>query len=203
MSEHLTLQEAIRSFLESGGTMQEIRDIMAETTRQNQKAGSGDMLNHEPTGIVGSVSVYESVPPYLMTISEASEEHGISRQAIYQWIQSGRISEAGILRGGYGNGLNMTLINRVEFNRLAYGTRDLPIYNELPDGLITVPEASRKYRRSKATLRRWYNNGYIRLMGKLRGPGPGGGSLLVPIDEVESCIANPPFRGGRRSVVSV
>ena len=209
MSDHPALQEAIRSFLKSGGTVQEIQEMATATADRNQRASNGASVqdggrpSRRSGDLAGLVKMYETVPPHLMTIAEAAEEHDMTRQAVYQWIRMGRISEAGILRGGAGNRLNVTLLDRAEFTTLITGTTStdgvdgLPIYNSIPDDLITVTDACKKYKRSVTTLRRWWRNGYIQLMGRVRGPAPGGGYLLVSVDEIEAHISNPPYKRGR------
>ena len=199
------LQEAIRSFLQSGGTAQEIFEVVTTATREDHHTSNGDYertggavgYQPNPHEFDGFVRVYESAPPHLMTVLEAAQKYSMTPAAIYQWIKSGRIAEAGFLRGGSGKQRNVTLIDREEFATLASGPDQLPFYDELPEGLITVSEACKKYRRSPRTLRRWWSNGYIRLMGRLRAPARGGGYLVVSTDEIEAHIADPPYKIGR------
>ena len=52
----------------------------------------------------------------------------------------------------------------------------LPIYTELPDGLIDLSNAAKKYNCTPERFRRWVYRGYLEERGRLRGPGPNGGS---------------------------
>ena len=71
----------------------------------------------------------------------------------------------------------------------------LAIYDELPDGLIDVQTASKKYGRPVPTLHSWIRAGHLRLAGRLKAPARGGGFSLVFVSEVESLLATPPRRG--------
>ena len=73
---------------------------------------------------------------------------------------------------------------------------DVPIYTELPDGLITVPEAGRKYGISRRTIQGWLRNGKIELRGRLRGSARGGGYMLVNEEEMVAYM-NAPRKMGR------
>ena len=55
---------------------------------------------------------------------------------------------------------------------------DLPIYDELPEGLIDLPTAARRYRRATGTVRQWASDGQLEVVGRLRAPAPGGGYLV-------------------------
>ena len=73
----------------------------------------------------------------------------------------------------------------------------LPIYDELPAGLIDLPAAAAKYGRSRSTLHRWLNRRYIRLAGRLRAPARGGGYLVLYEEDLRRRLAGPVNKGGR------
>ena len=70
------------------------------------------------------------------------------------------------------------------------------VYDQLPDGLITLTDAARKYGLNIGTLRTWVLLGYINKAGRLKGPARGGGFLLLSEDEVLARV-NTPRRPGR------
>ena len=69
------------------------------------------------------------------------------------------------------------------------------VYDALPSGLIDVPSAARRYRRSRRTIQSWIRAGRIEEVGRLRAPARGGGYMVVRKAQVEDLIANPPARG--------
>ena len=76
---------------------------------------------------------------------------------------------------------------------------DYPIFTELPEGLITVPDAGRKYGISRRTIQTWIRTGRLELRGRLRGSARGGGYMLV--DESDLVLyMNTPRRKGRPPV---
>ena len=72
------------------------------------------------------------------------------------------------------------------------------IYTEVPEGMITAPQAARKYGLSRHTIQAWVIRGRIPMEGKLRGSARGGGFILLDEDKLVALIAYPPKRGGRR-----
>ena len=75
---------------------------------------------------------------------------------------------------------------------------DLPIVDEVPDGLIELPAAAAKYERSRTTLHSWIRQGRLQPHARLKGPARGGGYLLIPEADVLALIANPPKIGRPR-----
>ena len=84
------------------------------------------------------------------------------------------------------------------------GETDDVIYEpgELPDGLIDLPSASKKYGIKPATLRMWVQRGRLPRRGRLRGPSPGRGYIVTVEDEIKHCRDNPRKPGPKRSVTS-
>ena len=71
------------------------------------------------------------------------------------------------------------------------------VYTELPEGLIDLPSAGRKYRVPRRTIHSWVEKGHVRLRGRLKGPAQGGGYLLVREDELTAYLTAPRKKGGR------
>lgn len=74
---------------------------------------------------------------------------------------------------------------------------DLPIYKKLPDGLIDLPSAAQKYCKPRATLNTWARREYVRVVGRLYAPAPGGGYLVFRESELQAYMASEKNRGGR------
>ena len=68
------------------------------------------------------------------------------------------------------------------------------VYRELPEGLITLPDAARKFEINRHTLRDWVNNRKIATYGRLRGRAHGGGFVLLNEAEVISYKDGPRLR---------
>jgi hypothetical protein len=80
---------------------------------------------------------------------------------------------------------------------LAVGSDDLPIYTELPDGLIDLPTAATRYECKGPTLRMWVHRGHLKLMGRLKGSCTGGGYLVVSESDLKERLSTPNKKGGR------
>ena len=66
---------------------------------------------------------------------------------------------------------------------------------ELPDGLIDLPSAAKKYGISVVTLRSWVQRGKIPRRGRLRAPAAGGGYVVTEMAAIEHCRNHPRKRG--------
>ena len=73
----------------------------------------------------------------------------------------------------------------------------LPIYDKLPDGLIDLSRAAKKYGCTTDRMRKWIYRGQLEERGRLRGPGKNGGSIVVCERELKMRINAPPNKGGR------
>ena len=71
------------------------------------------------------------------------------------------------------------------------------ILTELPEGLITVPDAGRKYGISRRTIQGWVRTGRLELCGRLRGSARGGGYMVVNETELVTYMNAPRNKGGR------
>ena len=65
----------------------------------------------------------------------------------------------------------------------------LMVYEVLPEGLISLPEAAKKYDRSIGTLHSWRRQGRIEAVGRLRASAPGGGYYLFRISDIKAVNA--------------
>ena len=71
----------------------------------------------------------------------------------------------------------------------------------LPEGLIDLPSAARKYGEeygvSADAMRKWVSRGRVTKMGLLKAPAPGGGYLVVRELELLEYMRRPRDKGGR------
>ena len=72
------------------------------------------------------------------------------------------------------------------------------MFDEIPDGMITVPDAARKYEVSPSTVRSWVLQNDLPFLGRLRGSARGGGMILTRESEVVRMAQQPRPRGPRR-----
>ncbi len=72
----------------------------------------------------------------------------------------------------------------------------------LPEGLIDLPTASKKYGIRVDTLRRWVQRGKLPRCGRLRARSPGGGYIVTVEEEILHCRDNPRKSGPKRFVPS-
>ena len=77
------------------------------------------------------------------------------------------------------------------------GADDLPIYTELPEGLIDLPSAMRKYGCRRGRLDSWVQRGRLKVYGRLKGAARGGGYVVVSEAELTNRLATVPRKGGR------
>ena len=72
---------------------------------------------------------------------------------------------------------------------------------QLPEGLIDLPSAARKYGEaygvSADAMRKWVNRGRVSKAGLLKAPAPGGGYLVVRESELLEYMQRPRNKGGR------
>ena len=73
---------------------------------------------------------------------------------------------------------------------------------QLPEGLIDLPSASKKYGIKPATLRMWVQRGRLPRRGRLRGPSPGRGYIVTVEAAIEHCRDNPRKPWHNKSVTS-
>ena len=68
---------------------------------------------------------------------------------------------------------------------------------EVPEGLIDLPAASKKYHCPVGTLQMWVHRGRLQTYGRLKAPARGGGYLLLREDELVHHMQTPRNKGGR------
>ena len=74
------------------------------------------------------------------------------------------------------------------------------IYDELPDGLIDLPSASKKYDIPVKTLGMWVHRGKLPRRGRLKAKAAGGGYILTEESAILHCRDNPRKRGPKSFV---
>ena len=79
----------------------------------------------------------------------------------------------------------------------ATGADDLPIYTELPEGLIDLPTAARNYGCQLQRFYMWVRRGQLKAHGRLRASSPGGGYIVVSETELGDRINTVKEKGGR------
>ena len=77
------------------------------------------------------------------------------------------------------------------------GTDDLPIYTELPEGLIDLPTAARNYGCQLQRFYMWVRRGQLKAHGRLRASSPGGGYIVVSQTELATRMNTVREKGGR------
>ena len=69
------------------------------------------------------------------------------------------------------------------------------VFDELPEGMIDLPSATRVFGISNQTLHSWVKTGRVLSMGRIRGPARGGGLIVLKKDDILRQIEKPPKRG--------
>ena len=116
---------------------------------------------------------YDEVPSGLIPVSEAARKYGRPRSTLNNWLRSGQLQRVGRLRRTHGPG-GIVLIDESELIEILSSRNILMgvgIYDEVPPGLLSIAEASRKYGRSRSTLDRWVRKGFLPARGRLKGTG--------------------------------
>ena len=86
-------------------------------------------------------------------------------------------------------------------DRNADGGERIYLPDEVPDGLIDLPTASRKYEIPVHTLRMWVYRGKLPHRGRVRDRAPGGGYILTEDIAIPYCRDNPRKSGPKKSSV--
>ena len=122
---------------------------------------------------------------------QAALEAGVPREDLLDLVNIAWLRIAGGTTNPQANG------NSHEELELATDDKELPIYTELPPGLIDLPAAQKKYGCSRGRLYNWVRNGHLKVQGRLRKPARGGGYLAVSENELEHRLATVSVKGGR------
>ena len=75
------------------------------------------------------------------------------------------------------------------------------VFTELPEGLIDLPSAARKYGISRSTLHNWIRGGHVKIQGRLKGSAQGGGFYVLEESELLAYMEAPRNKGGRPAKV--
>ena len=122
---------------------------------------------------------------------QAALEAGVPREDLLDLVNIAWLRIAGGTTNPQANG------NGHMGRDLAIGDKELPIYTDLPEGLIDLPSAQKKYGCTRARFRNWVTKGQLKVHGRLRAPARGGGYLVVSEDELVDRLTAPPNKGGR------
>ena len=75
------------------------------------------------------------------------------------------------------------------------------VYRELPEGLIDLPSAAKKFGVNAKTLYHWVRTGKVRSFGRLRARSRGGGYVVVEEAEVLAYMDAPRLKAGRKKLL--
>ena len=92
---------------------------------------------------------------------------------------------ASMITAAANNGHNDRSVHPTESDDVIYEP------GNLPEGLIDLPSASKKYGISVKTLRTWVDRGKLPKCGRLRARSPGGGYIVTVECRIEYCRDNP------------
>jgi predicted DNA-binding transcriptional regulator AlpA len=187
------LRTAIRAALASGVSERDILSMVTVTASELDTNGHGGNGHDLP--------VFTDLPDGLIDLPTAADRYGHSRQLLWQWVTQGRLPERGLLRRPGSTVANIVVAEADLKEPTKNGDQDLdgdlPIFNELPAGLIDVPTAVKQFGCQNSTLRRWIAKGLLPAHGRLRAPAPGGGYLVVSEEELVKHLSEPRKKGGR------
>jgi hypothetical protein len=179
------LQEAISDALASGVPPEELRQ-MVQTA-----------LPEIPNHFKELLPVFEEIPESLIDLVGGMQEYGHSRQLLNLWIKQGKLQPCGLLRQQE-SGKVVLLYSKDDLDQSRLGAkRELPIFGELPNGLIDLPAAAKKYNCKRSTLNRWTINGSLRVVGRLKAAARGGGYIVVAEDQLVALLEQPRRQRGR------
>ena len=69
------------------------------------------------------------------------------------------------------------------------------VYDSIPRGMVDLWQAEKDYGVPVTRLQHWVRDKRLPVAGRLRGPAPGGGLVLVARAELEQLVLDPPRRG--------
>ena len=150
-----------------------------------------------------------------ITLKDAVVKYAKPRQTLHTWLRSSHLQALGRIKGPGPGGLVVidenellslladppkTGVNRTKYEELAPGALAELLGLPADCGVqpITLKDAAAKYHKSPHTLHTWLRSSHLQVLGRIKGPGPGG---LVVIDENEllSLLADPPKTGVNRT----
>ena len=122
---------------------------------------------------------------------QAALDAGVPREDLLDLVNIAYLEMAGGTMNSQANG------NGHKGLDLATNDKELPIFTELPEGLIDLPSAQKKYRCTRARFQNWILKGQITVRGRLKGPARGGGYLVFTEEDVIARLRAPKNKGGR------
>ena len=131
------------------------------------------------------------VTHHLLSAIHTALEAGVARDDLLDMVNIAYLQMAGGTVNPQAKG------NGYKGLELATDDNELPIYTELPEGLVDLPSAAAEYSCTVQRFRGWIQKGYISPQGRLRAGCPGGGYLVVAREDLERQLAASPNKGGR------
>ena len=212
------LARAMSDALTNGLTTHDIDEIAQMVAAQQPLAldYSAQHVAGRANG-AGDLPIYTELPDGLIDLPSACEAFGKSRQLLSQWVTQGRLLERGLFKPPGRTIANVVVAEKdvedcingtdrwperrprplVEFDDATIGADGLPIYTRLPEGLIDLPSAAKKYGSTVYRFRAWVQRGNIEVRGRLRAGCPGGGYYIVAEEDLKRRLSEPPKKGGR------
>lgn len=150
--------------------------------------------------------VYDEVPAGLITLPDAAAKYGVKRGTLNVALFRGMIPRAGRVRGrGHSRGKHVISENAL---RRYLGLEpditaadndeppaepkasdnDLPYYDVLPEGLITLSDGARQYNIPPRRIHGWIRRNQLTRVGYLRGRGPQGGQVVIVEAELAALL---------------
>ncbi len=130
----------------------------------------------------------------MLTCSDETEREAF-RVAIERARDNGLSLDdmASMITAAANNGHNDRSVHPTELDDVVYEP------GNLPEGLIDLPSASKKYGIKVGTLRYWVHVGKLPRKGRLRAPAAGGGYIVTEDAMIPYCRDNPRKRGPKVS----
>ena len=210
------LRGAIEDGLAAGViTREEILDMVS--TAEPPTALNGHAPSQPATG-ADDLPIYTELPEGLIDLPSACEVFGKSRQLLFQWVTQGRLRERGLFKPPGRTVANVVVakedvedcVNGTDGwpkrrirtlgetpEGVIIGSDGLPVYTEVPEGLIDLRTAAAQYECTVQRFRAWIRRGHIKPLGRLKAGCPGGGYLVVDKEELRLRLESTPSKGGR------
>ena len=216
------LARAMSDALTTGLTTDDIGEI-AEMVAAQQPLALDYSAQHVAERATGAddLPIYTELPEGLIDLPSACNVFGKSRQLLFQWVTQGRLPERGLFKPR-GRTVANVVVSEKEVEDCINGTDGwterrtrklrkvgdatvgadgLPIYTELPEGLIDLPSAMREYGCRRGRLDTWVQRGHLKVYGRLKGAARGGGYVVVSRTQVEERLAAEPNKSGKRKTL--
>ena len=122
---------------------------------------------------------------------QAALEAGVPREDLLDLVNIAFLHVAGGTTNSQVDG------NGHKVLELATDGKELPIFAELPEGLIGLTAAADELGCNIHRIRTWVHNGRVHAKGRLRAPARGGGYLLVSLEELRTELTKAQNGRGR------